>query len=184
MLVTLNTEVTNRSRVTEKLVFTVTYTFFIFLSAILNPDRAHKPAKNHRLPISPFSPMTVFTGLALWRHHISIVTSREREILVLWRHICRLFLHAQIGAKAIFASHDNRAWISIFCHPVFTALRVRKLHPHYNNVIMGAIASQISSLTIVYSIVYSDADQRKHQSSASLAFVWGMDRWIPRINGQ
>ena len=33
---------------------------------------------------------------------------------------------------------------------------------------MGAIASQITNLTIVYSIVYSDADQRKHQSSASL----------------
>ena len=36
---------------------------------------------------------------------------------------------------------------------------------------MGAIASQTTSLMIVYSIVYSDADQRKHQSSASLAFV-------------
>ena len=36
---------------------------------------------------------------------------------------------------------------------------------------MGAIASQITSLTIVYSTFYSDADQRKHQSSASLAFV-------------
>ena len=35
---------------------------------------------------------------------------------------------------------------------------------------MGTIASQITSLTIVYSIVYSDADQRIHQSSASLAF--------------
>ena len=34
--------------------------------------------------------------------------------------------------------------------------------------------SQITSLTIVYSIVYSDADQRKHQSSASLAFVRGI----------
>ena len=42
---------------------------------------------------------------------------------------------------------------------------------HYGDVIMDAIASQITSLTIVYSIVYSDADQRKHQSSASLAFV-------------
>ena len=41
---------------------------------------------------------------------------------------------------------------------------------------MGAIASQIISLTIVYSTVYSDADQRKHQSSASLAFVWGIQR--------
>ena len=41
---------------------------------------------------------------------------------------------------------------------------------------MGAIASQITSLTIVYSIVYSDADQRKYQSSASLAFVQGIHR--------
>ena len=41
---------------------------------------------------------------------------------------------------------------------------------------MGAIASHITSLTIVYSTVYSEADQRKHQSSASLAFVWGIQR--------
>ena len=47
---------------------------------------------------------------------------------------------------------------------------------HYNDVIMGAISSQITSLTIDYSIVYSDADERKHQSSASLAFVWGIRR--------
>ena len=47
---------------------------------------------------------------------------------------------------------------------------------HYNDVIMGAIASQITSLTIVYLTVYSDADQRKHQNSASLAFVRGMHR--------
>ena len=47
---------------------------------------------------------------------------------------------------------------------------------HYNDVIMGAMASQITSLTIVYSTVYSDADQRKHQSSASLAFVRGIHR--------
>ena len=47
---------------------------------------------------------------------------------------------------------------------------------HYDDVIMGAIASQITSLTIVYSTVYSDADQREHQSSASLAFVWGIYR--------
>ena len=47
---------------------------------------------------------------------------------------------------------------------------------HYNDVIMSLIASQITSLTIVYSTVYSDADQRKHQSSASLAFVRGIHR--------
>ena len=47
---------------------------------------------------------------------------------------------------------------------------------HYGDVIMGAIASQITSLPIVYSIIYSDADQRKHQNSASLIFVWGIHR--------
>ena len=43
---------------------------------------------------------------------------------------------------------------------------------------MGAVASQITSLTIVCWTVYSDADQRKHQSSASLAFVRGIHRGL------
>ena len=47
---------------------------------------------------------------------------------------------------------------------------------HNNDVIMGTMMSQITSLTIVYSAVYSDADQRKHQNSG--------ERWIPRTNGQ
>ena len=47
---------------------------------------------------------------------------------------------------------------------------------HYRGVIMGVMASQITSLTIVYSTVYSGAHQRNHQSSASLAFVRGMHR--------
>ena len=41
---------------------------------------------------------------------------------------------------------------------------------------MGAIAFQITSLTIVFSTVYSDADQRKHKGSASLAFVQRIHR--------
>ena len=41
---------------------------------------------------------------------------------------------------------------------------------------MGAMASQITSLAIVYLTVYSGADQRKQQSSASLAFVRGIHR--------
>ena len=45
---------------------------------------------------------------------------------------------------------------------------------HYNDVIMGAIASPITSLTIVNSTIYSGADQRKHESSMSLAFVRGI----------
>ena len=48
---------------------------------------------------------------------------------------------------------------------------------HYSDVILSAMASQITSLTIACSTVYSSADQRKHQTSASLTFVWGIHRW-------
>ena len=52
---------------------------------------------------------------------------------------------------------------------------VRQEH-HYNGVIMGAMAPQITSLAIVYPTVYSGTDQGKHQSSALLAFVRGIHR--------
>ena len=48
---------------------------------------------------------------------------------------------------------------------------------HYSDVIISTMASPITSLTIVYSTVYSGADERKHQNSASLALVRGIHRW-------
>ena len=54
---------------------------------------------------------------------------------------------------------------------------VDKCINHYCDVIMGAMAPQITSLTIVYSTVHSGPYQRKHQSSVSLAFVRGIHRW-------
>ena len=50
------------------------------------------------------------------------------------------------------------------------------MRDHYDDVIMTMLASQITCLTVVYSIVYSGVNQRKHQSSASLAFVWEIHR--------
>ena len=47
---------------------------------------------------------------------------------------------------------------------------------HYGDATMGTMTSQITSITIVYSAVYSGGDQRKHQSSASLVFVRGIHR--------
>ena len=64
----------------------------------------------------------------------------------------------------------NLKWISAIQN------KVTRHYLHYSDVIMGAIASQINSLAIIYPTVYSDADQRKHQSSASLAFVRGIHR--------
>ena len=44
----------------------------------------------------------------------------------------------------------------------------------HTDVTMGAMAFQITSLTIVCSTVYSGANQRKYQSSTSLDFVRGI----------
>ena len=76
------------------------------------------------------------------------------------------------------------AMMPMWCHcnepESYQPKHVRHILPfvliHYTDVIMGTITSQITSLTIVYSTVYSDADQRKYQSSASLAFVRGIHR--------
>ena len=66
-------------------------------------------------------------------------------------------------------------------HFVDTWLRAKRITHrtfiHYSDVIMSAMASQITSLAIVCSVVYSGADQRKHESSASLAFVQEIRRW-------
>ena len=87
-------------------------------------------------------------------------------------HVCAVWLHNY---------RHFCAWWPI-CFKIFTHYFI-----HYIDVIMTTMASQITSLTVVYSTVYSDgADQRKHQSSASLAFVWGIhqDLWIPRTKDQ
>ena len=67
-----------------------------------------------------------------------------------------------------FACHDD-----IMYHVIYRTV-------HYCDVVTGAMASQITGLTIVYSTVYSSTDQRKYQSSASLAGDW----LIPRTKSQ
>ena len=47
---------------------------------------------------------------------------------------------------------------------------------HYNDIVMDAMASEITTLTIVYLTVYSGVDQRKYQTSAPLAFMGGIHR--------
>ena len=53
----------------------------------------------------------------------------------------------------------------------------KKFHMHYCDIIMSTMASKITSVWVIYSNVCSGPDQRKHQSSASLAFVRGIHRW-------
>ena len=60
--------------------------------------------------------------------------------------------------------------------PLWEFMNLWNVIKHYDDVIMSTLASKITSLTVVYSTIYSGADQSKHQSSASLAFVWGIHR--------
>ena len=89
------------------------------------------------------------------------------------------FAYGEINERSFSNPHPRTASLEL-------GLSFKYQGSHHNDVIMSAMASQITSLTIVCSAVYSGADQRKHQRSASLA-LWREftgDRWIPRTNGQ
>ena len=65
-----------------------------------------------------------------------------------------------------------------FCpNNMVPGLWLKQTHAYYNDVTMSAIASQITSLAIVYSTVYPGTDEGIYQSSASLDFVRGIHRW-------
>ena len=57
---------------------------------------------------------------------------------------------------------------------------------HYSDVIMSAMASQITGVSIVCSTVGSRVDQRKHRTSRHwpLCGEFTSDRWIPRTKSQ
>ena len=71
------------------------------------------------------------------------------------------------GLSEIYMHQWNKtAWYQIMACCLFSAepLSQPTLAYHHNDIIMSAMASQITSLTIVYSSVYSGTDQRKHQT--------------------
>ena len=102
-----------------------------------------------------FNPFEIsFVNNIYFRYQIILQTSRDHDIDTDWetnygRDFARSKFRMSFGKISYIA----------------TAPR------HYSDIILGEMASQITSLTIIYSTVYSGADQRKHQSSASLAFV-------------
>ena len=66
---------------------------------------------------------------------------------------------------------------SLFAVPHVLHIPAPNFVIHYGDVIMSTLASQITGVSMVCSTVCSGADQRKHESSASLAFVGGIHRW-------
>ena len=92
-----------------------------------------------------------------------------------------------------YISHKNQWWyieypngvLSYIIDKSFTSLMAKGLVTYSSicsktwsdHSVKQKSIYQITSLTVVYSTVYSGADQRKHQRSTSLAFVRGIHRW-------
>ena len=103
---------------------------------------------------------------------ISWTPTRRFQVETLSKSLCLIDLKNRRTQSQTIPIYISLNMFKLLLTYVYTHAQTH----YYNDVIMGAIASQITSLTIVYSIVYSDADQRKRQSSASVAFVRGIHR--------
>ena len=120
----------------------------------------HRNARKHVHCVFPY----YFPVQLLIFHHTERCKGRTDM-----RHIDVYNGYSIIVVSVIFVSTEIQQYSII--------IAITLTYSHYNDVIMGTMASHITSLTIVYSTVYSGADQRQHQSSASLAFVRGIHRW-------
>ena len=101
-------------------------------------------------------------------HFIRIRRSHDRFIFKIWISVMKRRIQYSKEGRGRGSIHN----VHYNIHTIFFFVDLL----HYDDVIMGAIASLITSLTIVYSTIYSGTDQSKHQSSASLVFVWGIHR--------
>ena len=112
-----------------------------------------------------------------WQKHISIIHTCHGCSALVWVYFTYIVPDYAIRT-GISRGWPQWQWGSADDHEqnvVWISQAV--LLQYYCDVIMGAMASQITSFTIAYSSVHSGTDQRKHQSSASLAYVRGIHRW-------
>ena len=95
----------------------------------------------------------------------------------------------------LLKTHFIITWYYIVCNNGKCGIQIRqwthKVHPrphsigasnglflwHCSEVIMSVMVSQITGVSLVHSTVCSGTDQRKYQSSASLAFARGTHWW-------
>ena len=107
----------------------------------------------------------IICGVTRWR--LSMMTSSNGNIFCVTGHLYGEFTgHGAFPAQRPVARSFWGVYVRI-----------------YSDVIISTMASQITSLT-VYWTVYPDAEQRKHQSSAPRAFVWGIHRTKGQLRGK
>ena len=104
----------------------------------------------------------------------------NRDLLLLtWNHAIRCRICSK--QKIMMPPFTNRVsfptFVSVACLSSVFITPHKVSASHYNDVIMSALASQITSLTIVYSIIYSSRRSKKTSKPASLAFMRGIYRW-------
>ena len=109
--------------------------------------------------------------------HCCVLTRpQDRHCWRLWRYwnVDSSKWHLEISIyDALPVIHNHFTYLWIFKHWQINGFK----WCHYIAVKKDAMASKITSHTIRYWTVYSGADQGTQQSSASLAFVWGIHRW-------
>ena len=128
------------------------------------------------LKLGGLAPPINYAGNGCYLLTLSIVSSwwYSCHLVWFWHYFSCYSLHTTHKVHPMWKKQRGKSFNSL---PL-----PLKLIIHYSDVIMSAMASQITSITIVYSIVYTGADQRKHQSSA-----WGEftgHRKIPHTKGQ
>ena len=115
------------------------------------------------------------------RYNYPVVTTQYFMIIIPINHPVVIILTIKNRIETYFIKlslcHLNSSEFTVHFE-ILTKLVV--IHwSHCSDVKMGTMAAQITSLTIVYwTVVFSGADHRKQQSSASLAFVRRIDRWL------
>ena len=84
-----------------------------------------------------------------------------------------ILFHPKQWPRRNWISEFNRSHYE-FLRPLFPKIWLSKsasTYCHYNDVIMAAMASQITSLTFVYSTVYSGTDEKKTQMASNMENV-------------
>ena len=119
-------------------------------------------------------------GMPICINYISLFSLEESNAFIDMLHVF-VFSRVNVDLRWVRHRYVNVWWmpVAIYVHISFIIASLVMKHPrHYSDVTMCAMASQITSLTIGYSTIYSGADQWKHQSSALLASVRGSHRGL------
>ena len=147
------------------------------------------PRKKHKEKIFSYCLQLYITKCnikSIMREHVSHLLASTKNKSVYKFHgistvIFRTLIYSHISGnksyKTIAMMYYNFQYVSLASIYGLSYMGCELIMRHHSDVVMSAMASQITGVSIVYSTVCSGADQRKQQSSASLDTVRGIPRW-------